>query len=83
MSAAQRETLQKLSQASGADFDRQFIAQVGIEAHQRDIAAFERASREAKDADVKAFASATLPTLRHHLATAQQLHQSGGTAGGK
>lgn len=83
VSAAQRETLQKLGQASGADFDRLFLAQVGIEAHQRDIAAFERAARESKDADVKAFATATLPTLRHHLSTAQQLQKSSGTAAGK
>lgn len=77
VSAAQRETLGKLGQASGADFDRLFLTQVGIDAHQRDIAAFERASREAKDADVKAFASATLPTLRHHLATARKLAGEG------
>lgn len=83
VSAAQRETLQKLGQASGADFDRLFLAQVGIEAHQRDIAAFERAARESKDADVKAFATATLPTLRHHLSTAQQLQKSSSTAAGK
>lgn len=81
VSAAQRETLQKLSQASGADFDRLFLAQVGIDAHQRDIAAFERAAKDAKDADIKAYAAATLPTLRHHLATAQQLQK--GSSGAK
>ncbi|MBI5334490.1 MAG: DUF4142 domain-containing protein [Burkholderiales bacterium] len=78
VSAAQRETLTKLGQASGADFDRLFLAQVGIDAHQRDIAAFEHAAREAKDADVKAFATATLPTLRQHLATARRLSGAAG-----
>lgn len=78
VSAAQRTLLQKLGQASGADFDRQFIAEVGIRAHQQDIAAFQRAAKSAKDADIRAFASATLPTLQHHLATARQLGAGSG-----
>jgi putative membrane protein len=58
---------------SGASFDRAFIQKVGVSDHQEDIKLFEMASRSAKDADVKAWATKTLPTLKEHLAEAQKL----------
>src|ERR1044071_553548 len=48
----------------GADFDRAFIEHA-IKDHRKDIAKFERASRDLSDSELKAFATETLPTLRH------------------
>jgi putative membrane protein len=71
--ADKQQVINKLGQASGADFDRQFVQTVGIKDHQTDIALFEKATREAKDTEVRNFAQSTLPTLRDHLSAAQKL----------
>jgi putative membrane protein len=65
--------LKQLQQLSGAAFDREFIRVAGIEDHRANMAVFERAARDAADADVKAWAAKTLPTLRGHLQQAQAL----------
>lgn len=66
-----RAKIQRLSKEK--EFDRQFLKQVGLEDHRIDIALFESASHNAKDADIKAFATQTLPSLREHRAQAEKL----------
>lgn len=56
--------LDKLSRAKS--FDKEFVKEVGVSDHKADIALFEKTSRGADDADVKAFAAKTLPTLKAH-----------------
>lgn len=80
MSPTQRSALERLQAASGAQFDTEFVRAVGVHAHQQDIAAFEQAGKTAQDADVKAFAQKTLPTLNGHLETARQLQGDAATA---
>jgi putative membrane protein len=63
--------IQRLSQLSGAEFDRQYIQVTGIQDHQADVALFERASREAADPQLKGWAAKTLLVLRQHLQAAQ------------
>ena len=65
--------LDRLASATGDEFDRTYIRLVGIEDHQTDIALFERASREARDPELRAWAGKTLPTLRSHLEAARSL----------
>jgi putative membrane protein len=72
-------TKAKLSKLSGAAFDKAYIAAM-VEDHQKDIKAFEHEASAGSDADVKAFASKTLPTLKEHLQQAQQLAKSVGAA---
>jgi putative membrane protein len=43
--------------------------------HKDAVKAFEKAANEATDPEVKAFASKTLPTLKHHLSMAEALQQ--------
>ena len=62
----QKMAKQKLEKLSGAEFDKEFVQQM-IKDHKKTIELFEGASKDAKDADVKAFADKTLPTLRGHL----------------
>lgn len=54
-------------------FDRRYINQMGVEAHEDNIELFDRAARETQDVDVKAFATKTLPQLRSHLEAARSL----------
>jgi putative membrane protein len=69
----------KLSKLSGAAFDKAYVAAM-VEDHQKDIRAFEHEASAGSDADVKAFASKTLPTLKEHLQQAQQLARTVGVA---
>jgi putative membrane protein len=43
--------------------------------HKKDISEFKSESNKAKDADLKQFASSTLPTLQEHLNLAQSAEQ--------
>jgi putative membrane protein len=59
------ETYQKLSARSGADFDREFV-RIAAELSDSVMILFEQAANNAKDADVREFATARLPLLRDH-----------------
>ena len=63
---AHKQLMEKLSKLNGADFDKEYIRAM-VEDHEKDVAAFENVSKTASDADVKAFATKTLPTLKMHL----------------
>jgi putative membrane protein len=75
-SMAQRARIKMLSTADGADFSRRYIEGMGVEAHKETIELFQKAAKGADSADVKAFATKTLPTLQKHMAMAQELHGS-------
>lgn len=63
---------------SGATFDKAFI-DAAIKDHEADIALFEKEANSGSDAQLKAFASKHLPTLRAHLKQAQDLQTKLGT----
>ena len=69
----------KLAKLSGAEFDKAYVAAM-LEDHQKDVREFARVSSGSGDADVKAFATKTLPTLKDHLQQVQDLSK---TMGGK
>jgi len=60
----------KLSKLSGKDFDKEYINGM-VEDHEKDVKEFEKASKDAKDPDLKAWATKTLPTLQDHLKMAK------------
>lgn len=60
----------KLSKLSGKDFDKTYINGM-VDDHEKDVKEFEKASKDAKDPDLKAWASKTLPTLQDHLKMAK------------
>jgi putative membrane protein len=61
----------RLSKLSGPQFDKAYISEM-VRDHRQDVAEFQKAARST-DAQVKAFASRTLPTLEEHLREAQQI----------
>lgn len=69
-----RKKLDKLSRDKS--FDKEFVDEVGMDDHKTDIALFEKASKSADDAEIKAFASKTLPALKMHREHAQGLKKS-------
>ncbi|KAF1050134.1 DUF4142 domain-containing protein [Xylophilus sp.] len=62
----QRSEIDKLNKLSGPEFDREFIKQTGVKDHKDTIKDFEKAAKNAKDPDLKAWAAKTAPTLRAH-----------------
>ncbi len=70
-----KQTKERLAKLNGADFDREYVKTM-VAMHEKDVAAFEAFAKSATDADVKAFASATLPTLEHHLEMIRTLAKS-------
>jgi hypothetical protein len=56
-----------------AKFDERYARNFGVKAHESTIKLFQEAAQNAKDADVKAWAQKTLPSLQHHLEMAQAL----------
>jgi len=65
-------THDRLAKLSGSAFDRAYVADM-LKDHQTDVSEFQRESSSGKDAEVKAWASKTLPTLQEHLKHIQEL----------
>ncbi len=66
--------IDKLTKLSGADFDKQYMNDM-VSDHKEDIKKFQRVADKGKDADLKQFASQTLPTLKEHLQLAESTAQ--------
>lgn len=56
-------------------FDKRYTNQIGVSAHEDAVKLFKKASSEAKDPEIKAFAAKTLPALEKHLEMAKALKQ--------
>lgn len=77
-SPAQRSRIQALAALSGDAFDRQYIDQMGVMAHENSVSLFRLGATNSRDPDVKAFASRTLPALNMHLDMAKQFQAAMG-----
>ena len=62
----------KLSSDTGKQLDKDYMDHM-VEDHQKDVQEFTDKSQNAKDPDVKQWASKTLPVLQKHLEKAQQI----------
>jgi putative membrane protein len=67
----------KLDVLTGDTYDKSFI-KTQIKAHEQTIALFKKEAATGQDADAKAFAAATLPTLRKHLKEARSIASQAG-----
>jgi putative membrane protein len=70
-----QDELGGLRDETGRDFDEEYL-DLMIDEHQRVIRQFEREAKRDEDADVKRWASQTLPTLRSHLDEAKRTEDS-------
>lgn len=70
----------KLDVLSGDTFDKAYI-KGQIKAHQQTIALFKKEIASGQDADAKAFAAATLPTIRSHLRAIDKIAAKDGVTG--
>jgi putative membrane protein len=65
--------LKLLSKRKDTSFDKHYADSIGVKAHEDTVKLFQKEVDKGTDADVKAWASKTLPTLQHHLEMAQAL----------
>ena len=75
VSTEKQAVMDELTKKSGNDFDKAYVDQM-VDDHKKTISLFEDASKNAKDADIKAFVDKTLPTLRTHLEHVNAIHDS-------
>jgi putative membrane protein len=77
MDAKHTEMLNQLRNARGSDFDRIYLLQQ-VQAHTDAVNLFRNYAQSGDNAQLKQWASATLPALQQHLQMAQQLQQQHG-----
>jgi putative membrane protein len=65
LTTEQQDTYDRLSKLNGADFDKAYMDSM-VKDHDEDVSMFKQAASTAQDADVRAFASKSLPTLQSH-----------------
>ena len=70
MDSKDQATYDRLSKLHGADFDRAYMQDM-VKDHKTDVAEFQKEASSGRNADLKNFASETLPILQEHLRMAQ------------
>ncbi|MBB5397463.1 DUF4142 domain-containing protein [Mucilaginibacter sp. AK015] len=64
-----------LAAKSGKDFDKAYVDAM-VDGHKKVVSMLEDASKNCKDADLMAFATKTLPTVKAHLAKIEAIQSS-------
>ncbi|MFB2971002.1 DUF4142 domain-containing protein [Aerosakkonema sp. BLCC-F183] len=59
--------MNRLMQLSGDSFDEAYLNEAGVNSHLEAAAVYQRQARMGQDADLRAFATRTLPTVQGHL----------------
>jgi putative membrane protein len=70
LNSDQKAIKDKLSNLSGADFDKQYMEDM-VKDHEADVREFETQANKGTDPDIKAFAAKTLPMIQRHLQMAR------------
>jgi putative membrane protein len=72
LDAKHQAEMQKMSALSGDAFDRAYVKSM-VKDHKKDVGEFQKESARGTDADIKSFATRTLPTLQEHLQMIQRI----------
>ena len=75
MSNDHQKKTDDLNKKTGKDFDKAYMKAM-VDGHESTVNDFEKASKNTKDADVKAWVDKTLPTLEMHLDSAKAIQKS-------
>lgn len=81
LDAKHQSNVRKISRLTGEEFDKAF-SKMMLKSHEDSVKDFEKQSTSGEDAELKAFASKTLPTLQEHLQMARALPGNAGSGGG-
>jgi putative membrane protein len=72
VTSEQKSTMEKLAKLSGAEFDKEYMSDM-VKDHETDVKDFQTQASDGTDAEIKAFAAKTLPTLQSHLQMARDV----------
>ncbi len=72
----------KLSALKGVEFDKEYMSMM-VAGHRKVLDSLRKESSSGKDAEVKAWAAKTVPTVEEHLKMAQDTNRAVGTSGKK
>ena len=67
-----QEKYDEMAKKTGKEFDKDYVDMM-VKDHKHDVDAFKEEANDGKNADIKAFASKTLPTLEMHLQKIQSI----------
>jgi putative membrane protein len=81
LAADMQAKLDELRQLGGDAFDTRY-REMQIDAHDEAIRLFRKASNDAQDKDLRAFASKTLPTLQKHRDRLDEIQDNSSSSGG-
>lgn len=68
------QTVGKIPNLSGKEFDCEYMSDM-VKDHEKDVPAFKQEAEKGKDADIKAFAAATVKMLEDHLQMAKDIRE--------
>ena len=72
MTEEDQKLVDRFKNYKGSNIDQDYMKQM-VSDHEKDIAEFKRASKEARNPKIKDFAAKTLPILQAHLDAAQKI----------
>lgn len=75
LEGSEKREYDKLQKLSGANFDQEYMKAM-VSDHQKDVKAFQKEAKSAKDADVKSFADSNASTIEEHLQLAKSAEAS-------
>ena len=73
LDAKQKAEHARLEKLSGAAFDKAYMASM-VADHTKDVAEFQKQAKSAKDPELKAWVTKTVPTLEDHLKSAKEIN---------
>ncbi|MFN2426753.1 MAG: DUF4142 domain-containing protein, partial [Candidatus Binatia bacterium] len=73
--AAHQAMIDKIKATPASDFDKTYISEAGVKAHQESQTLYRNESTSGLDPDLKAFAARTLPTVEAHLKHSERLDE--------
>ena len=73
--AEHKQKMDDLSKMSGKDFDKAYVEAM-IDGHKKTLKLMQDEASNGKDADLKAFAAKTAPTVQMHLDAINKIHES-------
>jgi putative membrane protein len=75
-----RAMQQKLEKMKGAEFDRAYMQHM-VQSHKQAVTRFQQEAKGGKDAEARAWAEKTLPTVQEHLKMATEINGKVGKGG--
>lgn len=72
---AHQKHINELKEKKGAEFDKAYMSMM-VTDHEEDVENFQEAVNDGKDADIKAFATKTLPILKQHHQMAKTINDA-------